>query len=71
MIVIPTDEAEIKKQQQIPALIRNRFGIEMVIDLYTAKRLASKNEVEIIDENFDENKTKKTAKTQEKTEEAK
>lgn len=71
MIVIPTDEVEIKKQQQIPALIRNRFGIEMVIDLYTAKRLASKNEVEIIDENFDENKTEKTAKTQEKAEEAK
>lgn len=71
MIVIPTDEAEIKKQQQIPALIRNRFGIEMVIDLYTAKRLASKNEVEIIDENFDENKTEKTAKTQEKAEKAK
>ncbi|MBB1554616.1 hypothetical protein HG442_004410 [Candidatus Gracilibacteria bacterium] len=71
MIVIPTDEAEIKKQQQIPALIRNRFGIEMVIDLYTAKRLASKNEVEIIEEHFDDNKAKKPAKTQEKPEETK
>lgn len=71
MIVIPTNEEEIKEQQKIPALIRNRFGIEMVIDLYTAKRLASKNEVEIIDENFDENKTEKTTKTQEKAEEAK
>lgn len=71
MIVIPTNEEEIKEQQQIPALIRNRFGIEMILDLYTAKRLASKNEVEIIEEHFNENKTKKTAKTQEKTEEAK
>ena len=71
MINIPTNQEDILKEQNTPALIRNRFGIELVIDLYTAKRLASKNEVEIIEEHFDENKTKKTAKTQEKTEEAK
>ncbi|RAL55460.1 hypothetical protein BLM37_04435 [Candidatus Gracilibacteria bacterium GN02-873] len=71
MIDIPTNQEEILKEQNMPALIRNRFGIEVVIDLYTAKRLASKNEVEIIDENFNENKTKKTTKTQEKPEEAK
>lgn len=71
MIDIPTNQEDILKEQNTPALIRNRFGIELVIDLYTAKRLASKNEVEIINENFDENKAKKTTKTQEKPEEAK
>ncbi len=53
MIVLPTTEEEIRKESKIPALIQNRFGAEMIVDLYTAKRLAVKNECEILDENFD------------------
>ncbi len=73
MIEIPTTQEEINKDKSTPALIKNRFGEEIVIDLYTAKRLAKNNECEIIDENFDftetnaekpaEKTTKKTTKT--------
>jgi|GEM_PF-2133542 hypothetical protein len=69
MIVLPTTEEEIRKESKIPALIQNRFGAEMIVDLYTAKRLAVKNECEILDENFNfteenaETNAKKPAKT--------
>lgn len=65
MIEIPNIQEEIDKQKKIPALVKNKFGAEIVIDLYTAKRLASNNECEIIAENFT---TKKVDKTKEKTE---
>ena len=69
MIEIPTTQEEINKDKSTPALIKNRFGEEIVIDLYTAKRLAKNNECEILDENFNfteenaETNAKKPAKT--------
>lgn len=70
MIEIPTTQEEINKDKFTPALIKNRFGEEIVIDLYTAKRLAKNNECEIIDENFDfteENTETNAEKSAEKT----
>lgn len=67
MVIVPINQEEIEKARKTPALIRNRLGVEVVIDLYTAKKLASNNEAEILDENFAEKKT--AAKTSEKTEE--
>lgn len=74
MIEIPTTQEEINKDKSTPALIKNRFDEEIVIDLYTAKRLAKNNECEILDEKFDfteaeaitETETKTTKKTAEK-----
>lgn len=66
MITVPTKQEEIEKARKTPALIKNRLGVEVVTDLYTAKKLASNNEAEILDENFSAKKT--TAKTSEKTE---
>ena len=72
MVIIPTSQEEIEKARKTPALIKNRLGVEVVIDLYTAKKLASNNEAEILDENFQEQKSEKTpsktpSKTSEKT----
>lgn len=72
MITIPTEQKQIDKEKNIAVLIKNRHGVEMVIDLYTAKRLAKNNECEILDENFstkqEKQKQPKETKTKQTTE---
>lgn len=60
MVEIPVQQADIDKAKNTPALVKNRFGAEIIIDLYTAKRLAKNNEVEIIEENYSVKNIKKT-----------
>lgn len=52
MIVISTIQEVIDKERQTPAKIRNRHGIEVITDLYTAKKMVVANEAELIDDNY-------------------
>lgn len=46
---LPLTQEEIDKERSIIVFVRNRHGVETLLDLYTAKKLVKSGDVEIID----------------------